>query len=178
MGNGREKAQGSAKGNGDVVSVFISHSSTDDRLARKIYDRLTKVHGIKCYLDDLDPDLQGARNVTDVILQRLEECSYLMAVVTTNTKASWWVPFEIGVARRAPRYITTFTNLSYTLPAYLKEWPILREDLDIDKFAKWKAGQVSIGHEHLIKAANEKMESQRTVVDLFHYGLRKDLGQL
>jgi hypothetical protein len=160
------------------MAVFISHSSKDDRLARAIYDRLTKVHGIKCYLDDLDPALQGTKNVTDVILQRLEECSYLMAVVTTNTNTSWWVPFEIGVARRAPRYITTFTDLSFTLPAYLKEWPVLKCDSDLDKFARWRASEARIGHERLIEAANEKMESQLTVVDLFHYGLHKDLGQL
>jgi hypothetical protein len=68
----------------------------------------------------------------------------LLAVVTENTKGSWWVPFEIGTAREMPRVISSFTPLpdrsSYswqeTLPEYLLEWPRLRSDSDIDVFAR------------------------------------------
>lgn len=64
-------------------------------------------------------------------------CDTLLAIVTNNTKESWWVPFEIGTAREMPRVIVSCTSLpdraSYqrdALPEYLLEWPRLRTEND------------------------------------------------
>jgi len=106
------------------MPVFISHRTTDDSLAKMVFKRLLEVHRIPCYIDDLDREANSARGtarVTEVILGRLELCTHLLALVTENTRGSWWVPFEIGVARRAPRIISTYTNVYRDLPEYLKE---------------------------------------------------------
>ncbi len=128
------------------MKVFISHTTSDDVVARKVYNRLTKVHEIDCYIDDIDIELaknRGKSSITPLLVKRLRECDTLLAVVTENTKNSWWVPFEIGTAREIPMIISSFTNLSEpsiysfqnVLPEYLLEWPRLRTDEDIDAFA-------------------------------------------
>lgn len=122
------------------MPVFISHRTQDDERARKIYLYLRYDQDIECYIDDLDEVAGAARQtnrITDLILKRLEDCTHLLAVVTENTEGSWWVPFEIGVARRAPRVISTYTDLyGSDLPEYLKEWPILRGENELDKYAR------------------------------------------
>ena len=94
------------------MPVFISHRTADDVVARTVHDRLTRVHRIQCYLDDLDREAHRTSKITALIVDRLKSCSNLLALVTRNTKGSWWVPFEVGVARQAPRIITSYTDLS------------------------------------------------------------------
>jgi len=117
------------------MPIFISHTTRDDELAKKVFWRLNRIHDITCYIDDMDKAL---------LVDRLRKCDTLLAVVTENTKGSWWVPFEIGTAREMPRVISSFTPLpdrsaytwQETLPEYLLEWPRLRSDSDIDVFAR------------------------------------------
>src|SRR5262249_51630867 len=119
------------------MPVFISHTTADDGIARQVFDRLTRHHGITCYIDDMDRQ-GGASNVTALVVRRLKDCTNLLALVTQNTKTSWWVPFEVGVAREAPRIITSFSNLDqYSLPEFLKEWPVLRGESAVDTFADY-----------------------------------------
>ena len=128
------------------MSIFISHTTSDDLIAKKIFLRLTKIYHIKCYIDDIDKELENKRgksSLTPLLVNRLRKCDTLLAVVTENTKGSWWVPFEIGTAREMPRVISSFTNLpdypTYSkkqgLPEYFLEWPRLRTDEDLDIFA-------------------------------------------
>ena len=121
------------------MPVFISHRTRDDEIARKVWGYLYHHHHISCYIDDFDEIARIAGNtncITARILERLEDCTHLLALVTKNTRGSWWVPFEVGVARRAPRVISTYTNLNDSdLPEYLKEWPILRWSEELDEYA-------------------------------------------
>ena len=120
------------------MPVFISHRTKDDELARYVFRYLYYQNNIKCYLDDFDQftdEAQRTNRITELILNRLEDCSHLLAIVTKNTEGSWWVPFEIGVARRAPRVISTFTSLERDdLPEYLNEWPVLRDDRGLNQY--------------------------------------------
>jgi hypothetical protein len=167
------------------MSVFISHSTLDDKIAQKVYKRLTDIHGIKCWIDDIDPELEHSRNstkITSLIMERLEECTNILAVVSNNTKSSWWVPFEIGVARKSPRVITTFTDISdWNLPKYLHEWPILRGESAIETFAYYYKREKQI-----IKEATEGsdkeghfiLESERIKrINVFHDKLKSVLNQ-
>lgn len=142
------------------MPIFISHTTKDDYLAQKVYRRLTNMHNIKCYIDDMDKELErlrGHSSLTPLLVERLRRCDTLLAVVTENTKDSWWVPFEIGTAREMPRAISCFTplpdrkntynymyNTKTTLPEYLLEWPRLRTDHDIDTFAMIYKRQASL----------------------------------
>jgi hypothetical protein len=162
------------------MPVFISHRTADDAIARMVYNRLTYTHNIKCYLDDLDKEaglLDKSSKVTALIVNRLNECTNLLALVTQNTRGSWWVPFEVGVARQAPRIITSYTNLEQRdLPEYLTEWPVLRGDNAIDVFAKYYKQQASIVQRSLVEKRASVSEGI-TGVDTFHRQLKAALGQ-
>jgi len=94
--------------------------------------------------------------------------------MTPNTKGSWWVPFEIGVAREAPRIITSYTNLDMTdLPEYLKEWPVLTGDRAVDTFAEhYKRGAALVKRAFL-----ESRTAGEANVQQFHRQLKASLGQ-
>jgi len=159
------------------MPVFISHRTVDNVLAWQVYYRLYFHHNIKCYLDDLDKEARTTESITKVILKRLEECTHLVAVITPNTEGSWWVPFEIGVARRAPRIISSFTSLSdYQLPEYLKEWPVLRGEDAIDTFARiYKAGTAQIG---TLLREDVRFHDRAATAQTFEVRIKGSLGQL
>jgi len=158
------------------MPVFISHRTADDALAKRVHDRLKSHHSIECYIDDLDQQ-RVTSNITDLIVRRIEQSTNLLALVTPNTKGSWWVPFEIGVAREAPRIITSFTNLSAAdLPQYLTEWPVLRGDNAIDTFAEY----YKRGTQRVRTALLEKRSSVADgtlAIKEFHQRLKAALGQ-
>lgn len=107
----------------------------DKPIAAEVLDRLQRVHGIQCFIDDF---LENAKpeTVTKSITDALCKCSHLLGIITVNTRQSWWVPFEIGYAVSRERAITTFTNQKQSdLPEYLWDWPILTGSDAIDRFA-------------------------------------------
>lgn len=162
------------------MPVFISHRTTDDKIAQAVANRLKYTHGISVWIDDFDKEAQsykgGERNITNLILKRLGDCTNLLAIVTANTTGSWWVPFEVGVARQAPRVITTFTNLVSGLPEYLTEWPVLRGEEAIDQFANLYKKQQQILNDSIIRKS-ETASNQFDRVDAFHRTLKANLGQ-
>lgn len=162
------------------MPVFISHRTVDDPIAKQVYNRLTNVHGITCYLDDIDREAgvaNASNRITALIVRRLNECTNLLALVTPNTKGSWWVPFEVGVARQAPRMISTFTNLVQSeLPQFLTEWPVLRGDTAVDTFAKYYKQQASLAKRSLVEKTASASEGVASV-DSFHRQLKNALGQ-
>ncbi len=162
------------------MPVFISHRTADDALAQRVAYRLQRVHDIRCYIDDIDAELgvaRGTSRVTELIVKRLNSCSNLLAIVTSNTAGSWWVPFEVGVARQAPRVITSYTDQAdYRLPEYLLEWPRLRGTDAIDEFAKLYKSQRSTLQESVMEKRAYAAEAISTV-DQFHRTLKARLGQ-
>jgi hypothetical protein len=155
------------------MPVFISHRTQDDGQASRIALRLERL-GVPTYQDHFDPTLERSHRITARLVAAIKQCTHLMALVTDATRESWWVPFEIGVAREAPRRIATYKASVATLPEYLDEWPILRSDSDLEKFAaayhKDDAGEPVGG---MIKAAYRTIHSP----DDFHWELKASLGQ-
>ena len=118
------------------MPVFISHRTADDGKAQALAQRLSARHNIRCYLDDFDPEARTTREITNLIVGRINICTHLMALVTNATVGSWWVPFEIGVARQGDRRITSFDASTVTLPEFLTEWPVMTTEADLDLFAE------------------------------------------
>ena len=154
------------------MPVFISHRTADDTKARSLAQRLLKNHKIVCYLDHFDPEAKTTREITDLIVSRINTCTHLMALITNSTMGSWWVPFEIGVARQGDRRITSFNSNAVRLPEFLTEWPVMMTDDDLDLFAEAY---------HRDRAAKPIMEryasaSRRiTTPDEFHAVLKRAL---
>jgi len=162
------------------MPVFISHRTADNEIAQRVAYRLQNKHNITVYIDDIDRELrrvQGTSAITGLLVRRVNACTNLLAIVTQNTEGSWWVPFEIGVARQSPRAITTMTNLvDALLPEYLLEWPRLRGDAAVDTFARlYKEQRRVLTEQVLEKRASASM--QVSYVDQFQASLKRALGQ-
>jgi len=162
------------------MPVFISHRTADDGEAKRVAYRLKQIHGIPVYIDDIDQHVaqnRGSPAITALLVERITACTNLLALVSANTRGSWWVPFEIGVARQAPRVITTLTTQQDSdLPEYLLEWPRLRGDAAVDKFAELYKAQQRYLTERVIKK-QASFSAQVSDVEQFQINLKRALGQ-
>ncbi len=118
------------------MKVFVSHQQADSVLAGKISYHLKANHQIDCYLDLIDPNAsQAGDQLGEYLRDQMGKCTQLMAVVSENTKSSWWVPWEIGIATEKDHPIVTFADDNTALPEYLKKWPYLKTKNDLDAYA-------------------------------------------
>ena len=124
--------------------TFISHKGDDTGLAVSVGKALNG-QGIRGYLDRWDMSVTGDSPELEVYIRKvIRDTPSILAVVTENTPLSWWVPFELGVARETSSQIATFlfvegrsrNNNVVTLPSYLKNWPILASAAELVEWAR------------------------------------------
>lgn len=117
------------------MKVFISHQSADSSAALRIQQRLL-YHDIPSYLDVIDPYInRRGEDLAAHIRRQMASCTQLLAVISEATQASQWVPWEIGVATEKDFPLATYSGASTLPPEFLRKWPYLRTDLDIDRYA-------------------------------------------
>ena len=78
------------------MKVFISHSSTDQWIAKKIAADLSAL-GIAFFLDV--KDLQTGDDFDEVIRRQLSESDELLVLISSIALSSHWVMMEFGAAR-------------------------------------------------------------------------------
>ena len=116
--------------------TFISHQNSDRTTAERVATALSS-RGYPCYVDTLDPDVDGdSPQLESYLRQVIGRCRGLMAIVSSDTKSSWWVPLEIGVALEKEKHIATYLVTSEDLPSYLWLWPMLRSDQEAISWAQ------------------------------------------
>ena len=158
------------------MKIFISHKRNDSSAAEAVARRLRTVHTIDSYLDLIDSHLaKPGEDLGDYLRKELGKCSHLLAVVSTATKESWWVPWEICIATEKDYPLATYVQGPCSLPDYLKKWPYLLSDLDLDKYAK--AARVSSQKLEEVKAYRSLEAARRDSTTLFYRNLRAALGQ-
>jgi len=156
------------------MKVFVSHKAEDFGIASLISARL-KQSGSDVYLDVIDPDTSTANDLTEHIRGRLGECSDLMAVISHRTQASWWVPWEIGVATEKDYPLATFAADNCIVPEYLKRWPYLRTMTEVDLYVQVrKQANQTINERYSYKSASDR---KPFFVKQFHASLKQVLGQ-
>ena len=115
--------------------VFISHKSSDLQACIRIAERLRDIHRLKVYLDALDLLVSSDDPNLEKYLRNIIRNSHsLLAAVSEQTRASWWVPFEIATALENSKLVGTqllLPNNQIKLPTYLRNWPI---------FPSWDTG--------------------------------------
>ncbi|MGG1254337.1 toll/interleukin-1 receptor domain-containing protein [Brevibacillus agri] len=119
-----------------MTKVFISHKAEDADKAKRVALYLQR-NGISFYLDLLDDELFGNGEIlTNHLRGKLNECTHLLAVITNNTKFSWWVPFEIGLATEKEYPISSYVSYwdKKQIPDYLWKWPVLETDTDLNNY--------------------------------------------
>lgn len=120
-----------------MLKIFISHQRHDTTLAAAIAARLRVVHAIESYLDVIDPYVSGSiETLGDHIRDEMAKCTQLLAVVSPATASSQWVPWEIGVATEKNFPLATYSGQNQLPPEFLRKWPYLRTDADLDEYAR------------------------------------------
>lgn len=155
--------------------VFLSHKQEDSERATLIAARL-RMGGLDVYLDVIDVQLaKSGPDLADYIRMRLDECSQLLAVLSPITRASWWVPWEIGVATEKERFLASFVSDGATVPEFLEKWPYLQSMSDLDKYiAESKSAQLLV--ENYLRQGYGSTAQSRGFRS-FHNSLKSSLGQ-
>lgn len=159
--------------------VFISHKSTDSTLATDVASRVRR-NGLETYLDTIDDALrQDGPELADHLLRRMGECNQLIAVVSPETKDSWWVPWEIGVGSEKNFRMASYSRNYVNLPSYLKKWPELHSDLDIDLYCSVSKTSESAVAMSARRALNEQSRARvfKDGAKDFHAELKRRLSR-
>lgn len=118
------------------MKIFISHKKEDELTALNVVNTL-KAAGVDAYLDLLDNIIANdGEKLTKHIREKLHECTDVIVILSTNTKKSWWVPFEIGMATEKDMPIANYLLSQETLPDYLTYWPRLKNRDDVLKYVE------------------------------------------
>ena len=120
--------------------VFISHQYGDLDLAVKVGNQLKDLE-VDIWLDADDTATQRAVQLGDqvklaeAIERGLSNCTHLLALISSKTKGSWWVPYEIGSVRGRCKDLAFFVHKDVSdLPSYLT---FGRRILDQPDFYNW-----------------------------------------
>ena len=155
------------------MKVFISHKKEDSITAFKIQNILKSLK-IESYLDLLDTNIASSGEfLTKHIKNNLNKCSDILVVLSEETKKSWWVPFEIGMASQIDMPIVNYLKSGIDLPEYLSYWPRLKNDDDISKYVDTRIlvnRQVILERSGIHKYAGAESETER-----FYATLKKTL---
>lgn len=80
-------------------TVFLSHSSKDKEHLPAVISILEN-HGGRVYVDDEDDRLPNTpnRETAEILRGTVKSCRRFVLFVTTNSKSSRWIPWELGLA--------------------------------------------------------------------------------
>ena len=158
------------------IKVFISHKDSDAMIAESV-NRSIRRNGLETYLDVIDDALgKDGPDLADHLLSRMGECQQLVAVVSSATKDSWWVPWEIGVGSEKGFLMASFSYSHVRLPSYLEKWPALHSDSDIDLYCRYsKQTDAEIGRRSWL-TEQQKFSLRKNEALNFHKQLRTALG--
>jgi hypothetical protein len=157
-----------------VRKVFISHTDSDTAVAEKVARRV-RANGLETYLDTVDDALlKDGPDLADHLLRRMGECQQLIAVVSTQTKDSWWVPWEIGVGSEKGFRMASYSESHVSLPSYLEKWPTLHSEGDIDLYSQHsKLTETAISRSiHGVVTEDAKVRVRKAEAMDFHKVLR------
>ena len=120
--------------------IFLSHISVDKPAVAAIADYITARGDIDIYLDINDDDLQqaasagNAQGVTEFIERGLSHSTHIMCLVSPATVGSWWVPYELGFAKKSGKPLATLKLKETDLPAYLEISEIINGTQSLNRY--------------------------------------------
>ena len=157
------------------VRVFVSHKKEDAEQASAISAHLI-ANGLTTYLDVIDTQLgKSGPDLADYIRNQMDKCTQLLAVISAQTQASWWVPWEIGVATEKERFLASFVSGNATVPEYLTKWPYLRTRADLDVYVRESKRAELLVETQIQKCYRTAARSKG--FRSFHTSLKASLGQ-
>lgn len=152
---------------GDKPCIFISHKSEDKEKAINIGNYIIQAYGIDIYLDIYDSGLQSAtlnndhKTIVNHIHKALSHSTHLMCVISDMTSTSWWVPYEIGYAKKSNREISSLKLKNIIdVPSFLKIETVLMGTKSLNDYLK------KINNN---KTINENFEYYKSNHPLYNY---------
>ena len=103
-----------------MLGLFISHSSKDKPIARKIAIDLIN-HGISVWMDDWELDIGDS--LSERITQGIDESSHLVLLLSPQAVASHWVNAELRVALKKEEE----SGRRFLLPLIIEECQVPEE---------------------------------------------------
>ena len=132
------------------------------------------------YLDVIDDALlKDGPQLADHLLARMSECQQLIAVLSIQTKGSWWVPWEIGAGSEKGFRMASYSRQFVDLPSYLKKWPDLHSDPDIAAYCRLSqdvAAEVA-RQERMVLSEEARVDIRKSRALDFHTRLKIQLGR-
>ena len=149
--------------------VFISHKSSDMEAAQQVAEYLMD-NGIDVYLDKLDAGLQKATRENDVqgivnSINRALMCSTdILVLVSNQTQASWWVPYEVGYAKKGNKEIASalLTGNVNGFPDYLKIERMIKDANDFKNYVLELKGRGK-NYGSLFESANDPIKLSKYI---------------
>ena len=129
-----------------MSTIFISHSSKDNDLAKEVERRLAYHHHHSVFLD-LDPEkgIVAGQSWERTLYRKLRACRAVIALCTDHSLGSHWCFAEIALARMEGKPIIALLadplGEHTTMPAILteKQFIDLRRDGDEGFTRLWRA---------------------------------------
>jgi hypothetical protein len=119
------------------------------------------VNGLETYLDTIDDALpRDGSDLADLLLARMGRCQQLIAVVSSQTKDSWWVPWEIGVGSEKGFRMASYSETHVSLPSYLEKWPALHTDRHIDLYCQYSKQTEATLNRRMLNVLTEDRRAQ------------------
>lgn len=156
--------------------AFLSHKREDAKGAALIAEHL-RAGGVDTYVDVFDPDAQEGPALADYLRKRLAECNGLIAVISSVTAKSWWVPWEIGIATERDMPLATYSHDRTDVPSYLKKWPYMMNLGHVDAYIREVQHQLVKRRALVVEGRLERASAATVPGRDFNRALRARLGQ-
>ena len=113
-----------------MLSVFISHSSSDYEVITKVKETL-EVQGFHVYL--AEEDVRAGTSLPAKIEDAIRQCDVVLAILTSKASKSAWVQQELGYAKAIGKLIIPLVEEGVNVTGFLTGVEYIRfnpENLD------------------------------------------------
>jgi hypothetical protein len=125
----------------DKPCIFLSHISIDKTAVQGIADYIMEKADIDVYLDIHDDELQTAvyrgdsEEITALIERGIASSSHAMCLISEKTIRSWWVPYELGYAKKSGKEISSLKlKGAVDLPDFLKIGTLIQGTKSLNEY--------------------------------------------
>lgn len=120
-----------------MINILVSHKGTEKDVAEWVACQV-RSNGLETHLESMDRALSmDGPELTRYLLNRMEECQHLIAVLSNETSEAWWVPWEIGAGSEKGLCMASFSQDDMYIPGFLEKWPVLKSASDIDLYCDY-----------------------------------------
>lgn len=148
----------------DKPCIFLSHISIDKAAVKGIAEYIMEKADIDVYLDIHDDDLQRAvsrgdsEEITALIERGISSSSHAMCLISEETVNSWWVPYELGYAKKSGKKISSLKLKGVVeLPDFLKIGTLIHGTKSLNEYIEQVIRDYKIIKSHV--SINESLES-------------------